>query len=111
MFFVDSVTVAIVVVGFAVARWVVSPVVGAVPRTEGFRKLFETVLTGLTVQSVVCGVGFQFAFQFVFIGDFTGFVPLVAGVVVGDVVRLCLTGSQTLSENVPQCGCRPPVPV
>ena len=37
--------------------------------------------------------------------------PLLSRVVVGDVVRLCLTGSQTESENVPELRCTPPVPV
>ena len=88
----NAVAVVVVVVFLAVARWGVPVVVGTVPRTEGFRKLFENVLTGLAVQSVVFGVGLQF----VFVGNFAGFVPLLAGVVVGDV---------------PQFGCRPPVPV
>jgi len=47
MFFVNAVAVVVVVVFFPVARWVVSVVVGTVPRTEGFRKLFENFLTGL----------------------------------------------------------------
>ncbi|ERG91993.1 MAG: hypothetical protein J07HQW1_02027 [Haloquadratum walsbyi J07HQW1] len=105
MFFVDSVAVTIVVVGFAVARWVIPVVVGAKPRTEGFSKLFENFLAGLGMQSFVFWMSFQFVFEFAFIGYFTGFVPLLAGVVVGDVVRLCLTGSQTESENVPEFGC------
>jgi hypothetical protein len=111
MFFVDSVAVTIVVVGFAVARWVIPVVVGAKPRTEGFSKLFENFLAGLGMQSFVFWMSFQFVFEFAFIGYFTGFVPLLAGVVVGDVVRLCLTGSQTESENVPEFGCRPAVSV
>jgi len=41
MFFVDSVAVFVVIVAFAVTRWVVPVVVGAEPRTEGLRKLFE----------------------------------------------------------------------
>jgi hypothetical protein len=40
-------------------------------------------------------MGFQFVFEVVFIGYFAGFIPLLAGVVVGDVVRLRLTGYQT----------------
>ena len=39
VFFVDSVAVAVVVVAFTIARWVVPVVIGAVPRTEGCRKL------------------------------------------------------------------------
>jgi hypothetical protein len=53
VFFVDSIAVAIVVVGFAVARWVVPVIVGAKPRTERFRELFENSLAGLAVQSLV----------------------------------------------------------
>jgi hypothetical protein len=41
-------------------------------------------------------MGFQFVFEFVFIGYFAGFIPLLAGVVVG---------------NVPEFGCRPAVSV
>jgi hypothetical protein len=37
--------------------------------------------------------------------------PDFAGVVVSDVVRLCLTGSQTESENVPEFAGTPPVTV
>jgi len=96
MFFVDSVAVTIVVVAFAVARWVVPVVIGAQPRTEGFRKLFENFLTRLAMQSLVFRVGFQFAFEFAFIGYLTGFDPLLASVVVGDV---------------PEFGCRPAVSV
>ncbi len=95
MFFVDSVAVVVVVVGFAVARWVVPVVVGAKPRTERFRELFENSLAGLAMQSLVFWMGFQLAFEFFFIGDFTGFVPLLTGVVIGNIVRLRLTGYQT----------------
>ena len=48
------------------------------------------------MQSLVFWMGFQFAFEFVFVGYFAGFVPLLAGVVVGDV---------------PEFGCRPAVSV
>jgi hypothetical protein len=92
--FVDSVTVAVVVVAFAVARWVVLSVVGAEPRTEGFRELFENFLAGLTVQSSVFGVVFQFVFEVFFVRNFTGFVPHLSSVVVGDV---------------PEFGCQPAV--
>jgi len=47
------------------------------------------------MQSLVFGVGFQLVFELVFARDFAGFVPLLTGVVVGDVVRLRLTGYQT----------------
>ena len=87
MFFVDSVAVAVVVVGFAVARWVVPVVVGAKPRTEGFRKLFENFLAGLAVQSLVFWMGFQLAFEFLFVGYFAGFVPLLSGVVECNVLE------------------------
>ncbi len=52
MFFVDSVAIAVVVIAFAVARWIVPVVVGDEPRTERFRKLFENFLTGLRMQSL-----------------------------------------------------------
>ncbi len=107
MFLVNSVALGVGVVLLAVAGWVVPIIVRAVPRTVGLTKLFENALTGLTVQSVVFGMVFQFVFQGCFIRDLTGVVPDLLGVVVGDVVRLCLTGSQTLSETVPECGCRP----
>lgn len=42
----DSVAVAIVVVGFGVVGEVI-PVVGPKPRTEGFRELFENFLVEL----------------------------------------------------------------
>ena len=96
MFFVDSVAVAIVIVAFAVAWWVVPVVVGAEQRTEGFRKLFENFLAGLRVQSVVFGMSLQFAFEFAFAGYFASFVPSLLDVV---------------ASNVPKFGCRPTVPV
>jgi hypothetical protein len=49
VFFVDSVVVAVVVVSLAIPRWIVSIIVGAEPRAESLRKLFENFMTGLTV--------------------------------------------------------------
>jgi hypothetical protein len=63
------------------------------------------------MQSVVFGVVFQLTFQVFMIGYFTGFVPHFVGVVVGDAVRLRLTGSQTESENVPEFAGTPPMSV
>jgi hypothetical protein len=54
---------------------------------------------------------FQLAFQVFMIGNPAGFVPDVAGMVVGNVVRLHRTGSQTPSENVPEFAGTPPMPV
>ena len=54
---------------------------------------------------------FQLAFQVFMIGNPAGFVPDVAGMVVGNVVRLHRTGSQTPSENVPEFAGTPPVTV
>ena len=48
------------------------------------------------------GLGFQLVFEVAVVGNLARFIPDLSGVVVGDVVRLCLTGSQTESENVPE---------
>ncbi len=53
----------------------------------------------------------QLVFEVPVVGDVTRFVPDFAGVGVGDVVKLRFTGSQTLSENVPELAGRPSVPV
>ena len=45
------------------------------------------------------------------VGNLARFFPLLSRVVVGDVVRLCLTGYQTQSDNVPEFAGRPSVPV
>ncbi len=54
---------------------------------------------------------FQLAFQVFMVGNPAGFIPDVAGMVVGNVVRLRLTGTQTQSENVPEFAGTPPMPV
>ena len=69
---------------FSVSRWVVA-VVGIVPSAERLRKLFKNFLAGLRVQSLVFRVGFQFVFEFAFVGNFSGFVPLLLGVVISDI--------------------------
>jgi hypothetical protein len=63
------------------------------------------------VQFFVFWMCFQLAFQVFMVGNPAGFVPDVADMVVGDVVRLRLTGSQTPSENVPEFAGTPPMPV
>ena len=58
-------------------------------------------------------VSLQLGFEVAVVGYLARGFPLLSRVVVGDVVRLCLTGSQTESENVPELEfrCTPPVSV
>ncbi|ERG96810.1 MAG: hypothetical protein J07HQW2_03294 [Haloquadratum walsbyi J07HQW2] len=83
------------VIAFAVAGQIVSIVVGAVPRVEGFSELLQNTLTGLTVQSVVLVVGLQLVFEVsvigIGIGDFTCLIPHFAGVVFSDIPKLAGT--------------------
>ena len=106
VFFVNAVAVLIGVVAFTVARRVrtVIGVAFLIPRVKAFSKLLQNSLTGLAMQTLVFNMVFT-------IGDFAGFVPDVVGMVVADVVRLRLTGSQTASENVPEFTGAPPMPV
>ena len=48
------------------------------------------------------GLGFQLVFEVAVVRNVTRFIPHFTGVVISDVVRLYLTGSQTESENVPE---------
>ena len=113
VFFVDAATLLVVVVFLAVAGRIRSTVrlPLTVPRVEGFSEFLQNALTGLTVQSLVVGMTFQLVFEVAVVRNFTRFIPHFAGVVISDVVRLCLTGSQTESENVPEFRCTPPMPV
>ena len=63
------------------------------------------------MQSLVGRMGLQLGFQLLVVGNLACLLPDFAGVVVSDVVRLCLTGSQTESENVPEFAGTPPVTV
>jgi hypothetical protein len=47
------------------------------------------------VQSFVRWMGLQLVFQLPVVGNFARLLPQFAGVVVGDIVRLRLTGYQT----------------
>jgi len=47
VFFVDATALIVVVVAFAVARWVVAVVVGTIPRVKAFSELLKNSLTGL----------------------------------------------------------------
>ena len=87
MLFVDAVVVVVVVVFLAVAGRIRSTV-GlplTVPRVEGFSEFLQNALTGLRVQSLVFWMGLQLVFEVAVVGNLPGFVPHVAGVVVGDV--------------------------
>ena len=95
VFFVDAAALRVVLVLLAVAGRVVPVVVRLVPRVEGFSEFLQNPLTGLTVQPVVFAVSLQLVFEVAVIGNLPGFVPHGAGVVIGDVVRLRLTGYQT----------------
>ncbi len=109
----NPVTILIVVVAFTIAQRV-RTIVGVaflIPRVKTFSKLLQNSLTGLAMQPLVFWMCFQLVFQLFMIGDFAGFVPDVAGMVVADIVRLRLTGSQTPSENVPEFTDAPPMPV
>ena len=109
----DETALVVVVVFLAVAGWIRTiirlPRFG--PRVEGFRKLFQNFLTGLRVQSLVFRMTLQLVFEVAVVGNLARFFPLLSRVVVGDVVRLCLTGYQTQSDNVPEFAGRPSVPV
>jgi hypothetical protein len=129
VFLVDAITLIVVVVAFAVAGRIVPIIVGAVPRVEDFSEFLQNPLcskiedfwhhetarrferTGLTVQSLVCWMDLQLGFEISVIRDLARFLPHVAGVVVGNVVRLRLTGYQTESDNVPEFAGTPPMPV
>jgi hypothetical protein len=80
--FVDAAAFIVVVVAFAVARWIVPVVVGTIQRVKAFSEFLRNSLAGLAVQSVVFEVVFHSGFELLVIGDFTGFIPLLAGVVV-----------------------------
>ncbi len=47
------------------------------------------------MQVLIFGMVLQVAFQISFVGNLTGFIPDLSGVVVSNVVRLRLTGYQT----------------
>jgi hypothetical protein len=85
----------------------------SLPRVESFSEFLQNALTGLGIESFVfwMGLGFQLVFEVAVVGNPARFIPDLSGVVVGDVARLYLTGSQTESENVPEFRCTPPVPV
>jgi len=87
MLFVDTISVVVVVVAFAVARRVRTAIGLAflIPRVKAFSELLKNSLTGLAMQSVVLGVVFQLVFQVFQVWDLAGFVPHLAGVVVSDV--------------------------
>ncbi len=87
VFFVDAPTLLVVVVFLAVAGRVRSIVrlPLPVPRVEGFSEFLQNALTGLTVQSLVFWMCLQLVFEVAVVGDLPGFIPHVAGVVVGDV--------------------------
>ena len=76
----------------------------SLPRVESFSEFLQNALTGLGMESFVfwMGLGFQLVFEVAVVGNLARFIPDLSGVVVGDVVRLYLTGSQTESENVPE---------
>jgi hypothetical protein len=63
------------------------------------------------VQSLGVVVSLQLGFEVAVVGYLARGFPLLSRVVVGDIVRLCLTGSQTESENIPEFRCTPPVAV
>ena len=113
MFLVNTIAVVVVVVFLAVAGRIRSTVRVslAVPRVEGFSEFLKNALTGLTVQSLGVVVSLQLGFEVAVVRYLARGFPLLSRVVVGDVVRLCLTGSQTESENVPELAGTPPVPV
>ena len=96
MFFVDSAALIVVVVAFAVARWVVPVVVGTISRVKAFSELFKNSLTGLAVQSVVFGVVFHLGFEFRVVRNFASFVPLLTGVVVANVPEFAGTPPVTV---------------
>jgi hypothetical protein len=91
VFFVDAVAVIVIVVFFAVARRVVPTIITGIPRVEGFSEFLQNPLTGLRMESSILFVILQLAFQVRVIGDLPGFVPLLAGVVVGNVPELAGT--------------------
>ncbi len=106
MLFVNAVAVVVAVVFFPVSRRGIPIVIGTVPQTEDFRKLFENFLTGLAMQSVVFGVGFQFVSQFAFIRIFTGLVARSASVGQCDVPQfLMLTTRAGLTQQPLASGC------
>ncbi|ERG93368.1 MAG: hypothetical protein J07HQW1_03429 [Haloquadratum walsbyi J07HQW1] len=104
MFFVDATPLLVEVVFLAVAGRIRSTVrlPRFVPRVEGFSEFRKNALTGLAVQSLVLRVNLQLIFEVAVVGNLVRFLPDLSGVIVGDVVGLCLTGSQTESENVPE---------
>ena len=109
----DATPLLVGVVSFAVAGRIRTRVVLALlfPRVEGFSEFLQNALTGLAVQSLVLRVNLQLIFEVAVVGNLVRFLPDLSGVIVGDVVRLCLTGSQAESENVPEFAGRPSVPV
>ena len=111
VFFVDATPLLVEVVFLAVAGRIVPVITTGVPRIEGFSEFRKNALTGLAVQSLVLRVNLQLIFEVAVVGNLVRFLPDLSGVIVGDVVRLCLTGSQTESENVPEFAGRPSVPV
>ena len=113
VFFVDAATLLVVVIFLAVAGRIRTRVrlPRFVPRVEGFSEFLKNALTGLTVQSLGVVVSLQLGFEVAVVRYLARGFPLLSRVVVGDVVRLCLTGSQTESENVPELAGTPPVPV
>ena len=104
VFFVDATPLLVVVVFLAVAGRIRSSVrlPLAVPRIEGFSEFLQNALTGLTVQSLVVIVSLQLGFEVAVVGYLARGFPLLSRVVISDIVRLCLTGSQTESENIPE---------
>jgi hypothetical protein len=72
------------------------------PRVESFSEFLQNALTGPGMESLICWMCFQLVFEVAVVRNLARFIPDLSGVVVGDVVRLYLTGSQTESENVPE---------
>ena len=98
VFFVDAVSIIVVVVFLAVAGRIRTRVVlpFPVPRVEGFSEFLQNALTGLRMESFVGCMSLQLAFQVRIIENLARVIPHLAGVIV---------------RNVPQFRCTPSVQV